>query len=202
MLTGPWIQPCCPHRDPSRCLRTRPWCRRENRRPLTLEVLNDNPWPRARRVQTSKRVVSGHENSKRIRCCCTPLAVFQQRRVTAMPSDVLCLERQVAGGDWSRGLACVHCCCSGSTVQRARGPVPAGLAVSIQCPCLPHWHGVGGISPVSMLHARCPCPWPCLCSLSARNGLSTTGLSARSRLGAQAGPPPCPPARTLPPSPK
>lgn len=156
-----------------------------NRRPLSSEVLNDKP--------DEQRVVSRHQNSKWIRRRrCTPLAVSQARRVTAMPSDLLCLERQVAGGgDWSCGLACVHCCCSGSTSSGLEGlSLPGWLSPSSALVCRTGMVSAGSAqSACSMREAHAHGR---VCAPSARETACPRRDSARSRLGAQAGPPPCP----------
>jgi len=121
----------------------------------------------------TRRVVSGHENSKATGRFCTPLVVFQRSRVTGhliccalKPSCGRRLWRQVAGGGvvaggvwtWASGA----CPC--------RQPVPIhSLSPSTALVCRTD----DGISPVSERPGA-------VCARSARNGLFFTGLSLGS----------------------
>jgi hypothetical protein len=135
-----------------------------------------------------RRVVSRHENSKAVRRCCTPLVVFQRSKLTGhliccafMPSCGRRVWRQVAGGGVVGSLACIAV-----AVEPSRA-CPCPQPVSIHSPCLPHRR-----RDQPSEHA----PRPRLCSLSAKRP-ALHGTLVRSRLGAQAGPPPCHLALTL-----
>jgi hypothetical protein len=116
----------------------------------------------------------GHGNSRGLRRVLHPSQCQQSDR----PSDLLCR--------------------AASSCGRGRRQVAGGGAASLACSAF----------------GACPCccrlstPWsaaptagPAQSACSARNGLSTR-TPPRSRLGAQAGPPPCHRALTLPTTPK
>jgi hypothetical protein len=137
--------------------------------------------------------VSSHENSKDIRSCCTPLIVLAESGLTG--HDLLCPCAVVpcgrgllsSGGWWWSvvdSLACIAV-----AVQPSR-PCPCRQAVSIHLPR----SAAASMDQPSMLAGH-------VCARRARNGL-LHGTLARSRLGEQAGPPPCQPALTPPPGPK
>lgn len=90
-----------------------------------------------------------------------------------MPSDLLCLERQVAGGVVG-SLACIAVAAAALIRVLEALSLPGWLSPSSALVCRTGMVSTGSAqSACSMRHAHAP--WPCLCSLSARNGLSTTG---------------------------